>query len=130
MRRCASASPLIARRSPPRSRTARGASPTSSSRAADGRRMATEVVRVDPVAPDERALDEAARVLGRGGLVAIPTETFSGLGAAALERRAARRVFKGRGRAAAMPLLVLVESVALVGRLAPELPALPRAIVT
>ena len=57
-------------------------------------------MRVDPVAPDERVLDEAARVLGRGGLVAFPTETFYGLGAAALDRRAVRRVFEVKGRGA------------------------------
>ncbi|PYO49505.1 MAG: hypothetical protein DMD84_18160 [Candidatus Rokuibacteriota bacterium] len=129
-RRCASASPPIAEHSPPRSRTARGASPTSSSRAADGRRVATEVVRVDPVAPDERLLDEAARVLGRGGLVAFPTETFYGLGAAALDRRAVRRVFEVKGRPASMPLLVLVDSEAMVGRVALEIPARARALVT
>ena len=92
--------------------------------------MATEVVRVDPVAPDERLLDEAARVLGRGGLVAFPTETFYGLGAAALDRRAVRRVFEVKGRPASMPLLVLVDSEAMVGRVALEIPARARALVT
>jgi len=92
--------------------------------------MATEVVRVDPVAPDERVLDEAARVLGRGGLVAFPTETFYGLGAAALDRRAVRRVFEVKGRPASMPLLVLVDSEAMVGRVAPEIPARARELIT
>ena len=92
--------------------------------------MATEIVRVDPVAPDERVLDEAARVLGRGGLVAFPTETFYGLGAAALDRRAVRRVFEVKGRPASMPLLVLVDSEAMVGRVAPEIPARARELIT
>jgi L-threonylcarbamoyladenylate synthase len=92
--------------------------------------VATEVVRVDPVAPDERVLDEAARVLGRGGLVAFPTETFYGLGAAALDRRAVRRVFEVKGRPASMPLLVLVDSEAMVGRVAPEIPARARELIT
>jgi L-threonylcarbamoyladenylate synthase len=92
--------------------------------------VATEVVRVDPVAPDERVLDEAARVLGRGGLVAFPTETFYGLGAAALDRRAVRRVFEVKGRPASMPLLVLVDSEAMVGRVALEIPARARELIT
>ena len=92
--------------------------------------MATEVVRVDPAAPDQRVLDEAARVLGRGGLVAFPTETFYGLGAAALDRRAVRRVFEVKGRPASMPLLVLVDSEAMVGRVALEIPARARALMT
>ena len=92
--------------------------------------MATEVVRVDPAAPDERVLDEAARVLGRGGLVAFPTETFYGLGAAALDHRAVRRVFEVKGRPPSMPLLVLVDSEAMVGRVALEIPARARALIT
>jgi len=92
--------------------------------------VATEVVRVDPAAPDQRVLDEAARVLGRGGLVAFPTETFYGLGAAALDRRAVRRVFEVKGRPASMPLLVLVDSEAMVGRVALEIPARARALMT
>ena len=92
--------------------------------------MATEVVRVDPVAPDKRLLDEAARVLGRGGLVAFPTETFYGLGAAALDRRAVRRVFEVKGRPASMPLLVLVDSEAMVGRVAREIPVSARELIT
>ena len=92
--------------------------------------MATEVVRVDPAAPDQCVLDEAARVLGRGGLVAFPTETFYGLGAAALDRRAVRRVFEVKGRPASMPLLVLVDSEAMVGRVAPEIPARARELIT
>ena len=92
--------------------------------------MATEVVRVDPVAPDERVLVEAARVLGRGGLVAFPTETYYGLGAAALDRRAVRRVFEVKGRPASMPLLVLVDSEAMVARVAPEVPARARELIT
>ena len=87
-------------------------------------------MRVDPAAPDERVLDEAARVLGRGGLVAFPTETFYGLGAAALDRRAVRHVFEVKGRPASMPLLVLVDSEAMVGRVALEIPVRARVLIT
>ena len=87
--------------------------------------MATEVVRIDPVAPDDRALREAADVLRRGGLVAFPTETFYGLGAAALQPAAVRRIFAVKGRPESKPLLVLVDSVAMVERLASDVP--PRA---
>lgn len=82
--------------------------------------MATAVLRVDAAVPDAGVLAEAARVLRRGGLVAFPTESFYGLGAAALDPTAVRRVFEVKGRPASMPLLVLVDSRAMVARVAAE----------
>lgn len=64
------------------------------------------------------AIDEAAAVLRADGLVAFPTETFYGLGAAALRPAAVRRVFEVKGRAEGKPLLVLVDSIAMAERLA------------
>jgi L-threonylcarbamoyladenylate synthase len=91
--------------------------------------VAAEIVRIDPVAPDERLLRKAARVLRRGGLVAFPTETFYGLGAAALDRDAIRRVFEVKGRPASMPLLALVDSEAMLVCVAPEIPARARELI-
>ena len=84
--------------------------------------MAPQIVRVDPLAPDARLLREAARVLRGGGLVAFPTETFYGLGAAALDRVAVRRVFEIKGRPASMPLLVLVDDAARLRDLVTDVP--------
>jgi L-threonylcarbamoyladenylate synthase len=91
--------------------------------------VATEVLRVDPVAPDDHTLREAARVLARGGLVAFPTETFYGLGAAALDPAAVRRVFEIKGRPASMPLLVLIESAAGLRHVVAEVPERARALI-
>jgi L-threonylcarbamoyladenylate synthase len=80
--------------------------------------MGTEVLGVDPVAPAPAALGRAAEVLRAGGLVAFPTETFYGLGAAALDAAAVRSVFLVKGRAESKPVLVLVDSPEMVSRLA------------
>jgi L-threonylcarbamoyladenylate synthase len=64
----------------------------------------------------------AADVLRGGGLVAFPTETFYGLGAHALDATAVARVFRAKGRPAEKPLLVLVDSLAMVERVAREVP--------
>src|SRR5262249_50301519 len=87
------------------------------------------VVRVDPVAPDDGVLREAADVLRRGGLVAFPTETFYGLGAAALDAAAVRRVFEVKGRPSSMPLLVLVDSAARVRHVVMDVPERARALM-
>jgi L-threonylcarbamoyladenylate synthase len=74
----------------------------------------TRVVAVDPVAPIRATLRAAADTLRAGGVVALPTETFYGLAAPALDSGAVRRIFALKGRPESKPLLVLVASVAMV----------------
>ena len=57
-------------------------------------------------ATDPAALDEAARVLHAGGLVAFPTETVYGLGADAMNPVAVAGIFAAKGRPATNPLIV------------------------
>jgi len=71
------------------------------------------VVPVDPVAPRRVTLRAAADTLRAGGVVALPTETFYGLAAAALDTSSVRRIFELKGRPESKPLLVLVASVAM-----------------
>src|SRR6185503_5679560 len=84
----------------------------------------TRVVPADPAAL-AAAVDQAAAVLRADGLVAFPTETFYGLGAAALRPAAVRRIFAVKGRPESKPLLVLVDSIAMAEALAAVVP--PRA---
>ena len=76
------------------------------------------VVAVDPVAPSRATLRAAADILRAGGVVALPTETFYGLAAAALDSTSVRRIFELKGRPASKPLLVLVDSVAMAENVA------------
>ncbi len=71
------------------------------------------VAAVDPVAPTRATLRAAADTLRAGGVVALPTETFYGLAAAALDAGSVRRIFELKGRPDSKPLLVLVASVAM-----------------
>ncbi len=70
--------------------------------------MHTEVLAVNPDAPEPEVIARAAEVLRRGGLVAFPTETVYGLGAAALDPAAVARIFEAKGRPATNPLIVHV----------------------
>ena len=90
--------------------------------------MPIEVLRVDPASPDVVALGRAARVLATGGLIAFPTETFYGLGAAALDAAAVRRVFALKGRPSSNPLLVIVDGVAMAESIA-EIPDRARPLI-
>ena len=53
-----------------------------------------------------RAVQEAAAILRRGGLVALPTETVYGLGADAANPAAVARIFAAKGRPADHPVIV------------------------
>lgn len=63
------------------------------------------VLRVDPAAPSGPAIQEAARRLRAGGLVAFPTETVYGLGANALDPEAVARIYAAKGRPSDNPLI-------------------------
>ena len=52
--------------------------------------------------------DRARRVLGEGGLIALPTESFYGLGVAPFDERALARLWQVKGRSEGKPILVLI----------------------
>jgi len=56
------------------------------------------------------SLDEAARILGAGGLVALPTETVYGLAADASDGLAVARIYEAKGRPRFNPLIIHVDS--------------------
>jgi L-threonylcarbamoyladenylate synthase len=74
------------------------------------------------VAADAAAIARAAEVLRRGGLVAFPTETVYGLGAAARDPAAVRRIFAAKGRPADHPVIVHLPDAAHLARWAKEVP--------
>ncbi len=61
-------------------------------------------------------VEEAARLIRSGRLVAFPTETVYGLGANALDSNAVERVYAAKGRPATSPLIVHVDSVEMAQR--------------
>lgn len=59
----------------------------------------------------EIAVEEAARLLKNGDIVALPTETVYGLAGNAFNPEAVKKIFKVKGRPANNPLIVHVSSV-------------------
>ncbi|NLZ44087.1 MAG: threonylcarbamoyl-AMP synthase [Clostridia bacterium] len=70
----------------------------------------TKIIKIDAVKPEEAYLREAAAILQQGGLVAFPTETVYGLGAAVTHPQAVQRVYSVKGRPADNPLIVHLDS--------------------
>jgi L-threonylcarbamoyladenylate synthase len=65
--------------------------------------MACPIFKADPP-----GIEEAARIILQGGVVAFPTETFYGLAADALNEGALQKIFQIKGREKKKPLLLLV----------------------
>ena len=83
----------------------------------------TRVLVVDARHPEAATMADAAAVLESGGIVAFPTESFYGLGVAALDAVAVRRLFALKGRPESRPILVLVDDPLRIERFAHLTPA-------
>ena len=80
------------------------------------------VLRVSPTTPEPAVIAEAAAVLGRGGLVAFPTETVYGLGARGLHESDVGLIFSAKGRPKGHPLILHVDGDAMARTLAATWP--------
>ena len=58
--------------------------------------------------PTRAGLTRAAQLLRGGGVIAFPTDTVYGLGAAADDELARRRIYRIKGRPAGLPLILMV----------------------
>lgn len=85
--------------------------------------MATDLIEIDIDQPSPEALERAATVVRRGGVVAIPTDALYTLVADPLNLQAVGRVFKAKGRAAERALPLLVNDVVMAEEVAKELTA-------
>lgn len=66
-------------------------------------------------------IDEAAKILVSGGLVAFPTETVYGLGANAMDPEAVAKIYEAKGRPSDNPLIVHIARASNIGELTPTL---------
>jgi L-threonylcarbamoyladenylate synthase len=81
------------------------------------------VIALNPRQPDRGGIEEAVRVLKRGGLVVYPTETFYALGADGLNEGAVADLFAAKGRDFNQPVALIggsEEDVSLVAEAIPE----------
>ena len=82
-----------------------------------------EIVKVNREDPEPEVIARVAEMIRKGEVVAIPTDTFYGLAANPFDAAAVERIFAIKGRAKHLPLLLLIDSVAMARELATELPA-------
>jgi L-threonylcarbamoyladenylate synthase len=84
----------------------------------------TRILYVNPVSPEVEPIQDAAKVLSSGGLVAFPTETVYGLGANALDAQAVNGIFAAKGRPASDPIIVHLHDLAQLSTVAINIPDL------
>ncbi len=71
---------------------------------------------------DLNSIIKAAAIIKMGGLVAFPTETVYGLGAAATNIRAVKKIFSAKGRPSDNPLIVHVADLSHLTQVAERVP--------
>ena len=71
---------------------------------------------------DEAGIDQAAQLLRRGEIFALPTETVYGIAADARQGAAVRKIFEAKGRPQDNPLIVHVDGPEMLPGLVAEIP--------
>jgi L-threonylcarbamoyladenylate synthase len=74
--------------------------------------------------------DRARRVLGEGGLIALPTESFYGLGVAPFDEQALARLWLVKGRSEGKPILVLIGDESQMGPFVRSIPHAAHVLIT
>ena len=82
----------------------------------------TKMIKIDRKRFSSADVEEAAKLLRDGRLVAFPTETVYGLGANALDETAAKRIYAAKGRPSDNPLIVHIAEMEALRELAAEVP--------
>lgn len=88
------------------------------------RAVETRIFSMQIDALDAKAIETAADVLRKGGLVAFPTETVYGLGANALDASAVDGIFTAKGRPASDPVIVHLYELAQLETVTIDIPSL------
>lgn len=88
----------------------------------EGGKMNTKVEILDSNNLDMNIINNIAKVIRKGGLVAFPTETVYGLGANALDSEAVKKIFIAKGRPQDNPLIIHISDFNSIEKLAVEIP--------
>jgi L-threonylcarbamoyladenylate synthase len=83
--------------------------------------VATDLIEVDQDRPSEEAIERAARIVRRGGLVAVPTDALYTIAADPYNLFAVARVFKAKGRETQRSLPLLVSDILMAEDLVKEI---------
>jgi L-threonylcarbamoyladenylate synthase len=89
-----------------------------------------KVIPINPDDPDPAILSEVAALIRKGGVVAIPTDTFYGLAADPFDPKVVSRLFEIKGREPSKPILLLVSGLQMLPGLVEEISPLAQKIIS
>lgn len=84
--------------------------------------MKTKIIKTDKKQINKSMIQQAGDILKKGGLVAFPTETVYGLGADALNEKAAQKIYAAKGRPSDNPLIVHITNMYDLHKIARDIP--------
>jgi len=82
----------------------------------------TEVINIDPKAPDPADIERAVALLREGQVIAYPTETIYGLGADVQDRKAVKRIYDLKARDYGLPISILVADLRMLRDVVNDVP--------
>jgi len=84
--------------------------------------MSEGALKIDPENAQKDFIDEAARIIKNGGIIAFPTRSLYGLGTDALNPKAVQKIFEIKRRPLDKPILVLIKDKDSISDIAREIP--------
>ena len=84
--------------------------------------METIISKIKKGQLNNEVIKKAGEILKSGGLVAFPTETVYGLGADALNEKAAQKIYAAKGRPSDNPLIVHITNMEALSRIVSDIP--------
>ena len=82
----------------------------------------TDVINIDPKAPDPADIERAVALLREGQVIAYPTETIYGLGADVQDRKAVKRIYDLKARDYGLPISILVADLRMLRDVVNDVP--------
>ena len=73
--------------------------------------METKLVKIHQIEESLEEIEEAARLIQQGEVVAFPTETVYGLGGNGLMEEAVRKIYQAKGRPSDNPLILHISDI-------------------
>jgi len=82
----------------------------------------TKIIKINPLAPEEALVKQAAKVISSGGLVIIPTDTVYGIAVSALDIKALDKLYEIKKRPKDKPFAILISDQEEVEKFSLDIP--------
>ena len=82
----------------------------------------TEILQINPRAPEQELIDKAVEHLKNGEVIAYPTETIYGLGANVFNSKAIKKIYELKSRDYGLPISILVSDIEMLKSVTDEVP--------